>query len=360
MLALLSQLLHECGENALWIADENSKALLVDNAASSSQPFPGRLISNRWDIVQAAASIGIRASFSDFNLESAAESAALEVEVEGEGEGRFSRILYPVSKEKAAVHHIINCAPDFLQPGGELLLIGSKNSGIKTYAQKAAQRFGASKQLQKHGSDYLSISKVQPQTGQRLDDSDYPLLRPLDSLGGLYSKPGLFGWNKIDTGSALLATHFAEHHPSANARVVDLGCGYGYLSTQLAQQLPTAQAITIQATDNNAAAIQACQRNFQVLGIQGEVVAGDAGSTIESRSADLLICNPPFHQGFQVEGDLTDRFLKQAARILRPQGIALFVVNEFIPLGKKAQGIFQSAELLNKEKGFCVYRLTKS
>ncbi|WP_160153845.1 class I SAM-dependent methyltransferase [Microbulbifer sp. ALW1] len=354
MLALLSQLLRECDENALWIADENSKALLVDNTNGNSQPFPGRLISNRWDIVQAAAKIGIRASFNDFDLESAAESTTLEVE------GRFSRILYPVSKEKAAVHHIINCAPDFLQPGGELLLIGSKNSGIKTYAQKAAQRFGASKQLQKHGSDYLSISKVQSQTGQRLDDSDYPLLRPLESLGGLYSKPGLFGWNKIDTGSALLAAHFAEHHPSTNAQVVDLGCGYGYLSTQLAQQLPKAQAIYIQATDNNAAAIQACQKNFQELGIQGEVVAGDAGSAIESGSADLLICNPPFHQGFQVEGDLTDRFLKQAARILRPQGIALFVVNEFIPLGKKAQGIFQCAELLNKEKGFCVYRLTKS
>ena len=341
MQTLLSQLLRDSDENTLWIADENSKYLL-----DAGLPFPGVLLSNRWDIAQAAEVQGIRAHFCDFDLAVTAR--------------QHSRILYPVSKEKAAVHHLINRATDVLSPGGELILLGNKGSGIKTYAQKAAQRFGCAKHLQKHGNDYLSISKTNASgLGAELDDSDYSQLKQLTSIGGLYSKPGLFGWNKIDTGSALLATYFESQVPKGDCRAVDLGCGYGYLSTQLAEIASAARELFIEATDNNAAALLACEKNFEVLGINGKLTAGDAGSRIGSDSADLLVCNPPFHQGFSVEGDLTDRFLAQAARILRAGGTALFVVNEFIPLGKKARGVFQKVELLNKEKGFSVYRLEK-
>ncbi|QKX18074.1 class I SAM-dependent methyltransferase [Microbulbifer sp. YPW1] len=338
---LLSQFLRDGDPDTLWIADENSKPLL-----DTALQFSGVLLSNRWDIAQAAEARGIRTEFCDFELAASKR--------------QYSRIVYPVSKEKAAVHHIINCAPGILREGGELLLLGGKTSGIKTYAQKTAQRFGCAKQLQKHGSDYLSRSQARDTAaGPELDDSEYPQLRQLDVLGGLYSKPGLFGWNKIDTGSALLASHFDEHLPAGGIRVVDLGCGYGYLSTQLARAAGQDCRPFIEATDNNAAALLACEKNFQAREIAGRVVAGDAGSELESKSADLLVCNPPFHQGFQVEGDLTDRFLGQAARILKKGGTALFVVNEFIPLEKKSQALFQQVVRLNKEKGFCVYRLTR-
>lgn len=345
MLTLLSQQLRECGKDTLWIADENSKPLLTGGLC-----FAGTLLSNRWDLVEAAKACGIDSYFNDFDLDAIT--------------GQFSRIVYPVSKEKAAVHHIINTAPRFLAEGGEdgeLLLLGSKSSGIKTYSQKTALRFGSAKNLKKHGNDYLSVNRLNTNTelGPLLDDSDYSQLRPLDILGGLYSKPGQFGWNKIDVGSALLASHFEANLPNGNTQVVDLGCGYGYLSAQLIATAKHPEQINIQATDNNTAAILACQKNFLALGISGTVSPGDAGSEITSNCADLLICNPPFHQGFQVEGDLTVRFLNQAARILRPQGIALFVVNEFIPLNQKAQGLFAKVALLNKEKGFCIYRLKK-
>lgn len=345
MQTLLSQLLRDSDEYTLWIADENSKALL-----SAGIHFAGSLLSNRWDIVSAAEAIDIPARFCDFELG-------------GKGK-KYTRIIYPVSKEKAAVHHVINAAVETLQDGGELLLLGEKSSGIKTYAQKAATRLGSPKQLQKHGNDYLSTSVFHTgKAGAPLEDTDYTRLRQPEGLEGLWSKPGLFGWNKTDVGSALLVRELPQCLPADNTadfRVVDLGCGYGYLSTQLASLLPSREKLYIQATDNNAAAILACGKNFQARNIHGTVTAGDAGSEIRTGTAQLVICNPPFHQGFQVEGDLTDRFLQQAARILCPEGTALFVVNEFIPIGRKAERLFQKVELLNKEHGFCVYRLTKS
>nr|WP_010131350.1 methyltransferase [Microbulbifer agarilyticus] len=339
MSTLLAQLLSDSDQDTLWIADENSKAQL-----KAGLPFRGTLLSNRWDIAQAAEQAGITALFSDFDL--------------GAVERNFSRIVYPVSKEKAAVHHVINTAAACLHANGELILVGSKNSGIKTYAQKAAQRFGRGKNLQKHGTEYASHNQLNSDAtlGALLDDSNYRTLRKLDPLNGLFSKPGLFGWNKVDVGSAQLAQHFSKHLPKTPFNALDLGCGFGYLSIQLAHLNPDAHIV---ATDNNAAALLACQSNFDASGIKGEVIAGDAGAQIASGSVDVVVCNPPFHQGFQVEGDLTDRFLAEAARALRTDGSALFVVNEFIPLARKAEGLFRDVSLLEKAKGFCVFRLAK-
>ncbi|SHG24894.1 16S rRNA (guanine1207-N2)-methyltransferase [Microbulbifer donghaiensis] len=336
MATLLCQELQNAPRETLWIADENSKALLQQGFN-----FGGDLLSNRWDIARLAEGKTARSFFSDFHFEELGRN--------------YRRIVFPVSKEKAVVHHVINRAAEFLGEGGELVLIGGKQSGIKTYAAKAAQRFGCAKQLQKHGSDYVSTNPLQSHSGEKADDQGYCELRRLETLNGLYSKPGLFGWNKIDRGSALLAEQFSQCLPSDGAHVVDLGCGYGYLSTQLAAQ----GNYHFTATDNNAAALIACRENFADRNLDGAVVPSDAGAELETNIADLLICNPPFHQGFQVEGDLTDRFLRQSARLLKNSGYALFVVNEFIPLARKGRDHFATVEQLANEQGFCVYRLSQ-
>ncbi|KUJ84933.1 rRNA methyltransferase [Microbulbifer flavimaris] len=336
MSTLLQQLLMENPSETLWIADENSKSLLF-----SGFSYSGDLLTNRWDIARLAEGKVRHSFFNDFRLD--------------ETERHYRRIVYPVSKEKAVVHHVINECHRALGLGGELALLGGKQSGIKTYAAKTASCFGSSKQLEKHGSEYLSLNILHsPLSAEnRLDEDNYPELRALEKIDGLCSKPGLFGWNKVDTGSALLAGTFDEHKPTDGASVVDLGCGYGYLSTELAK----CGDFHFTATDNNAAALIACRENFKRRDLRGTVVPSDAGAELGDGIADLVICNPPFHQGFQMEGDLTSRFLSNAARLLRRSGRALFVVNEFIPLGKKSLHYFSSAKLLLRDKGFCVYRL---
>ncbi|GAB2875978.1 class I SAM-dependent methyltransferase [Microbulbifer echini] len=335
MSSLLHQALLQIPRETLWIADENSRVLLQPGFQ-----FDGDLLTNRWDIAELAQGKVSRNFFSDFHLE--------------ELDRKYRRIIYSVSKEKAVVRHVIDQAPRFLGEGGELVLLGEKQSGIKSYAVKAAEHLNGTKQLQKHGNEYVSTNRVaHPGAIEPTGEADYPHLRSLPELGNLFSKPGLFGWNKIDKGSALLAQQFTTELPEDGAHVVDLGCGYGYLSAQLA---PLGN-FHFAATDNNAAALLACRKNFHTLGIPGVVLPSDAGDELESGAADLVLCNPPFHQGFQVEGDLTDRFLQHSARILKSTGMALFVVNEFIPLAKKGPRYYSEVQLVNKERGFCVYRL---
>ena len=72
---------------------------------------------------------------------------------------------------------------------------------------------------------------------------------------------------------------------------------------------------------------------------------------------DLVLCNPPFHQGFATSTDLTGRFLEAAAAHLAPGGAAVFVVNQFIGLEARARACFARSAVLRQQDGFKVVLL---
>jgi 16S rRNA (guanine1207-N2)-methyltransferase len=330
----------------LLIADEN-----LLGAPFSSLPSSTLIISNRYDVYQQATGVGCDCRYSDFDF-----SELKPESIDG--------IFYRVSKEKAATHHVINQSISLLKPDGKITLAGSKNEGIKNYAKHAGALFSTSANIEKNGDWYRStLTKPQTRnnTHTRLDDKDYASLREAvrDDNTSLYSKPGVFGWNKIDQGSAFLNEHLDEFFATFSQQpkdILDLGCGYGYLSAAVHRHIPEA---LITATDNNAAAIAACEKNFAELGISGSVVADNCGESLETRF-DAVICNPPFHQGFDTSGDLTDRFLAASHRLLKVRGKALFVVNAFVPLEKKAKALYRNTTELASNRSFKLVMLEKT
>lgn len=331
----------------LWCTDEN--ALNTLPAALHHEQL--LVLTNRWDVAKQAKARGFITEFNDFDFSEIADNS-------------LNKIFYRISKEKPVVHHLLNQAWRCLKPGGQLLVAGYKNEGTKTYIEKIAKLFGSGKNMEKNGPVYSAalIKYTEYDAAQLLDDSNYLQPRPiaLDSGLKLLSKPGLFGWNKVDAGSALLIEQLKQLSPPFNrlfSTCVDLGCGYGYL-TIAAASLDICKSINHWIlTDNNAAALQLARQNLQHNQLNGEVIAADAGKCIPQK-ADLLLCNPPFHQGFGVDGDLTDKFLLSAKHLLAPEGIALFVVNQFIPLERKANGLFREITLVADNGSFKVIRLS--
>jgi 16S rRNA (guanine1207-N2)-methyltransferase len=88
------------------------------------------------------------------------------------------------------------------------------------------------------------------------------------------------------------------------------------------------------------------------------VVADDGASQLEP-GFDLILCNPPFHQGFSVDGALTDKFLRQTRRLLSAHGMAIFVVNQFIPLERAAQPYFRVIDTVGRHPSFKLIRLAR-
>ena len=331
-------------ESSLWLADDNVAASDIPLIAQRANT----IITNRYHLFLSGQDCNSAAiHYSDFDFS---------------GVVAPQQIYYRVSKEKPLTHYLINKSFLSLPPGGELHVCGFKNDGIKTYIDKAKKLFGERTALI-NGPDtakYACLKKHsvhQPPADELLlDDKDYQQPRAIFELNGLpvESKPGVFGWNKQDAGSAFLIEHLGELLASfrdAPADLLDLGCGYGYLSLQAFHRYPDLHSATFVLADNNAAAVHCARANLQQHGITGKVIDSDCANQVEQQF-DLILCNPPFHQGFDVSQDITSRFLQSTSEHLRPDGKALFVVNQFIGLEKKAAPYFSVIKELARNKSF--------
>lgn len=329
----------QANPNGLLIVDENLNPKTVQ-AASGWQA-----LTNRFDQQQALMGKGWQCSLSDF---------------EWPTDLTTDLILYRISKEKAVVNHLINLAAEQLKPGARLILLGDKSEGIKSYAKNGQKCLNGDRSEVKLGGDSWRVELTVGQaTGTPLDDQDYHQVREVIKVSeySLLSKPGVYGWKKIDQGSQQLIERLPyilnRQLPIGADRVLDLGCGSGYLTLA-----SCSQASFITATDNNAAAIKATQATLAAANFQAEVCLTNAGEELASEY-DLILCNPPFHSGFGIDYDLTDRFSRNAARLLAAEGKACFVVNQHVPLKRIASSYFESVELDQDTGHFCTYLLTK-
>ncbi len=327
-------------ENQVWLVDENHANTLAINISDMQI----KVITNRWDIAEEAKQKKFNIEFSDFDLSPIADNS-------------LDAIFYRISKEKPLVHYLFNQAWRCLKPEGKIYLVGYKNEGIKTYTEKLASILGDSQKAIKEGALYTAqLTKYRDYlAAENLDTQDYPHLRLMldNHLQKFFSKPGLFGWNKVDLGSELLINHLdklplAEIQPQ---NCLDLGCGYGYITLAASrnQNCPSIQSWIM--TDNNAAAIIAAEQNRLSVGLNGKVIPDDCAVSIQD-TFDLILSNPPFHQGFNSDTDLTEKFVRETKRLLSKKGIAFFVINQFVPLETKAENYFSRIKLLHKEAGF--------
>ena len=333
-------------DNCLWVMDESFP--LSDVAKVAKQHT---VITNRYDCYQAFKNTDHKVYFNDFELSNTITSP-------------IDCICYRVSKEKTVTHHVINQAFQKLPINGELHLSGFKGDGIKTYIDKTKSLFGELVSLENgpNTAKYAVIRKTH-ESLDVLDDKQYVEPREIFTIGeqGVISKPGVFGWNKEDQGSLFLSDNLSsvlENSKGKLENVLDLGCGYGYLSLRAFHEQPLLRHARFTLTDNNAAAIHCATINTQAHKVHASVVADNAGQQLNERF-DLILCNPPFHKGFDVSSDITEQFLKSTQRLLDKRGIALWVVNQFIGIEKRASTHFSNIEEVNRNKSFKLIALSK-
>lgn len=319
---LLQSLSHQAGKKLLF-ADENTP----DSFSQIKNQNPDcHILTNRFDLFKRAEHAGLHCLFNDWMLDT---------------EQKYDAIALRICKEKQVNNHLISLAQHHLNKNGTFLLCGEKNEGIKTLGKSTESLFQIKNGLKKHGTVYLG-SYSNPNAIQPTENT-YHEISTIGSVNdiALHSKPGVYGWNKIDAGSAFLVEEF-KHYISQQAKfnfssLLDLGCGYGYLTFATAE-LPFAKRV---ATDNNYAAILCCKQSAEQASINLTVIPSDcAGELDKNEKFSCILCNPPFHKGFDVQNDLTSRFLTAAHSRLLENGLAFFVVNSFIGIEKKAAQIF--------------------
>jgi len=286
--------------------------------------------------------------------------------VAGLSPASFDLVLSHLPRGRAVQEELIRGAAWVLRPGGRFIFVAHKRAGIKgaiTYARELFGRCGVVRQ--KKG--YHVALTLRPTGLQPSPPADGYVTRTI-TLDGveteLVSKPGVFAWDRLDAGAAVLV---GAMEIDARDRVLDLGCGTGLVGLAAARRavLPSpsspqklggaeggqraarGEVGQVVLLDADVRAAESARRTLEVNGVaNAEVLLSDCGSAFLSagfprlrsgqagqcsdRRFDVVVTNPPFHQGLGVDYEVACQFVRDAARLLRRGGRLFLVANRFL------------------------------
>ncbi len=239
-------------------------------------------------------------------------------------------------KGKAAALQSIWDAYQALKPGGRFFFAGANAEGAKTYIRYAEDLFGpiavrayrkgcrvgvAAKPL---SSQPLPMRFQEPWLAhdyfQRFDVEIHG--RPIH----LYARPGVFSWDRLDAGTKALLDAMQI---GVDDHVLDLGCGCGIVGVTAALLAAQGQVLMLDADIN---AVVSARQTVAANGVVNATVdLSDCAAVVENRDFDVVVTNPPFHQGKATQYDVAYQFIRDAARLLKPGGRFYLVANRFIP-----------------------------
>ena len=168
---------------------------------------------------------------------------------------------------------------------------------------------------------------------------------------GLWTQPGVFSWDRLDPGSALLLKSLQP----VSGVGVDLGCGIGILSHAI---LASPKVTKLTLVDLDRRAIEAAKRN--VADPRVAVLWADARRGADLLSGlDFVVTNPPFHDGGGEDKGLGQAFITSAAAMLRKSGVLWIVANRHLPYEATLNEHFKTVRPVADAGGFKVYEARK-
>ncbi|EDR2245520.1 16S rRNA (guanine(1207)-N(2))-methyltransferase RsmC [Salmonella enterica] len=254
-------------------------------------------------------------------------------------------LIYYWPKNKPEAQFQLMNILSLMPVGVDVFVVGENRSGVRSaepmladYAQlnkvDSARRCGL----------YHGRLEKQPQFSLESWWAEY-------NIDGLTIKtlPSVFSRDGLDVGSQLLLSTLTPH---TKGKVLDVGCGAGVLSAALASHSPK---VRLTLCDVSAPAVEASRATLAANGLEGEVFASNVFSEVKGRF-DMIISNPPFHDGMQTSLDAAQTLIRGAVRHLNSGGELRIVANAFLPYPKILDETFGFHEVIAQTGRFKVYR----
>jgi len=252
-----------------------------------------------------------------------------------------------------------------LQFNGELYLAGANTEGIQSVMQDAKSLFGNATVLAYRKGCRMGrmVKQIYPRDAPgRIQSVNVPGKEPAWATENgiargswfeftatvcgvkksLRSLPGVFSYDRVDEGTALLIQQITPEWVLGK-RLLDFGCGYGLIGIMAARF----GAVWVDMVDVDLSAVAAAQENLvlnQILNAQAR--PSDVLDAITTERYDLIVSNPPFHAGKQVDYAMAQTFISHSRFILNTGGRLVIVANRFIRYDRLMKDVFGNVAVL--------------
>lgn len=269
-----------------------------------------------------------------------------------EGEG-YDLALVQCTRHRGENEARVGEALRRLKPGGLLVVAGGKTEG----ADSLRKRVGAWLSLEGHASKHHGIvfwayrpDVLPPEAAAPAEpvgiESDGARFRTL---------PGMFSHGEVDAASKLLADHLPTGLKGAAA---DFCAGWGYLSRRLLDTQPGLTALDLYEAD--WASLEAAKSNLggdegRALGFFWQDLLGEP----VERRYDVIVMNPPFHQGRAAEPGIGQEMIEKAAKALKGGGRLFIVANRGLPYEAVLAARFKTVRPLGADKRFNLFEAVR-
>ena len=259
--------------------------------------------------------------------------------------GSSDTLIYYWPKNKPEAQFQLMNILSLLPLGTDIFVVGENRSGVRSAEQMLAEYCPLSKvdSARRCGLYHGRLEKQPAFNAAAFGDS-----YTLDDLT-IHTLPGVFSRDGLDSGSQLLLSTLTPH---TKGKVLDIGCGAGVLSAVLASHSPK---VRLTLCDVSAPAVEASRATLAANGFEGEVFASNVFSEVTGRY-DMIISNPPFHDGLQTSLEAAQTLIRGAVRHLNSGGELRIVANAFLPYPQVLDETFGFHEVLAQTGRFKVYR----
>ena len=169
-----------------------------------------------------------------------------------------------------------------------------------------------------------------------------------------YSDNGVFSKNNIDYGSRLLIETYLKENDINEKRVLDVGCGYGFLGIMVSRVTDS----YVEMIDNNKRAVHLTNMNIKrYKDFKGKTYVSNVYENVEGKY-DIIITNPPIRIGKEKLLEI----LIGAFDHLEDNGLLYYVIRKdqgALSIKKILEENSINVEIINRDKGYFIYRAKK-
>lgn len=276
----------------------------------------------------------------------ALKAAGWNVTPRAEGTG-FNGALVLAGRHRGQNEAWIAEAVERIVGDGLLLVAGSSDDGIASLRKRVEKLVEVEGSLPKYHGVAFWFRRPEDVTSI----TDALGLQPMLVEDRFATASGMFSHDRIDAASRLLVECLPE---SAKGIAADFGAGWGYLAAELAKRAKGLMAIDLYEADYES--LEVAKRNL--AGLTPSPAFGffwhDLVVEKVEKKYDLIVMNPPFHQGRAAEPGIGQAFIKAASSTLKPGGQLLMVANRGLPYDQTLKAAFKDVRELRNEGGFRV------